>query len=169
MADADRHATLGYRSSGRAHCNYLAPCWPQPRVDADRVHSAAQPDRLVGLRLQPLADRRSVIDLARVLWQERLPSWPLLLHLSSNLRERIQHSVHAARESDYFSTANILNRCRRAFSALPPPYRKNLDPRPPRTRLTFNDKAQVARVANVPAELASRFCTHLIGSRFHHP
>jgi hypothetical protein len=39
MADADRHATLGYRSSGRAHCNYLAPCWPQPRVDADHSHT----------------------------------------------------------------------------------------------------------------------------------
>lgn len=63
MADAYHHASLGCPPSGRARCKHLAPCRPQPLVDADRVHSAAQPDRLVGLRLQPLAGGRSVIDL----------------------------------------------------------------------------------------------------------
>ena len=63
VADAYYHAALGYRPCGRARCKHLAPCRPQPLVDADRVHSAPQFDRLVGLRLQPLADRRPRIAL----------------------------------------------------------------------------------------------------------
>jgi hypothetical protein len=41
----------------RAGRKHLAPCRPQPLVDADRVHSPDKSDRPLALCLQPLACR----------------------------------------------------------------------------------------------------------------
>ena len=107
VADADHHATLGYRPSGRARCKHLAPCRPQPLVDADRVHSAAQPDRLVGLAPSPpLADRRSVIDLADPLPASRRHPMPLTATpMNEEIRRKDSGPVGPAPHHDHRHTA----------------------------------------------------------------